>query len=362
MAISDHKVDRAVLAQEPFFETSLQLCCLHAPGRNRWDSGWRGIQHWLSRERPSIMERLRGLTLGDSHPQTQIFADNRRLRSLKKYQYSAEGKKFHKILAPVALVMILWNSLLLSSKWLPVLIFTSSAPRRASFSSGEKSVAQGFRFIPSPGNWSIDRSRFWEGDKTTHLSVKKRVWFFSEKGGGIQWMRGSEKSSIGKAIQWRGPDHTVNRQTLKTEKLLSSSLPKNQLLWEDPADRRKTKIFAGNHRLGSVALGQSPQALPFFRKERCLCSMITWWTFQIFLECSLGQGWVKGRTGPRQGGEGGSYWWYRGCGLFEEEVWEHSDRRVCVCVWREKGGASNFYGGRSSHQDNFFRRFFSIPG
>ena len=47
--------------------------------------------------------------------------------------------------------------------------------------------------------------------------------FFSEKGEAIQWMRGLVRISTGKAIQWRGWGHSLNRRTLKIEKLLSSS-------------------------------------------------------------------------------------------------------------------------------------------
>ena len=39
----------------------------------------------------------------------------------------------------------------------------------------------------------------------------------------MQWMGGLVRISTGKAIQWRGPGDSVNRRTLKTEKLLSSS-------------------------------------------------------------------------------------------------------------------------------------------
>ena len=39
--------------------------------------------------------------------------------------------------------------------------------------------------------------------------------FFSEKGGGIQWMRALVSMSTVKAIQWRGPGYSVNRWTLK---------------------------------------------------------------------------------------------------------------------------------------------------
>ena len=62
----------------------------------------------------------------------------------------------------------------------------------------------------------------WGGDATKHFSVKKKG--FQWKGGEvIQWVGGLVRISTGKAIQWRGPGHSVNRRTLKCEKLLSSS-------------------------------------------------------------------------------------------------------------------------------------------
>ena len=66
------------------------------------------------------------------------------------------------------------------------------------------------------------RTDFWEGDATKNFSVKKKV-FSVKRGEAIQWMRGLVRISKGKAIQWRGPGDSVNRRTLKTEKLLSSS-------------------------------------------------------------------------------------------------------------------------------------------
>ena len=45
----------------------------------------------------------------------------------------------------------------------------------------------------------------------------KRKKVFGEKGRGIQWMRSLVRISTAKAIQSRGPDHSVNRQTPKTE-------------------------------------------------------------------------------------------------------------------------------------------------
>ena len=46
---------------------------------------------------------------------------------------------------------------------------------------------------------------------------------FCEKGGGNSVNGGLVRISTGKAIQWRGSGDSVNRRTLKTQKLLSSS-------------------------------------------------------------------------------------------------------------------------------------------
>ena len=68
------------------------------------------------------------------------------------------------------------------------------------------------------------RSRFWgkEDATKTKQMFSEQKGYFSEKGGGIQWMRGLVRISTGKAIHWRGPGHSVNRRTLKRQKLLSS--------------------------------------------------------------------------------------------------------------------------------------------
>ena len=69
----------------------------------------------------------------------------------------------------------------------------------------------------------------WRGSDEALFSENKGV--FSEKGGWIQWMRGLVRTSTAKAIQWRGPGHSVNRRTPKTEKLLSKSTsPKTEKL------------------------------------------------------------------------------------------------------------------------------------
>ena len=63
-------------------------------------------------------------------------------------------------------------------------------------------------------------------------TFQRKKGLFSEKGEAIQWMRGLVKISTGKVVQCRGPSHSVNRQTLKTEKLLSSSPSrKSALIW-----------------------------------------------------------------------------------------------------------------------------------
>ena len=74
---------------------------------------------------------------------------------------------------------------------------------------------------PCPGNAvRLLGAIFGEGDATKHFSVK--TWFFNEKGGCIHWMTGWLRISEGKANQRRDPGHSVNRQTLKIEKFLSS--------------------------------------------------------------------------------------------------------------------------------------------
>ena len=53
-----------------------------------------------------------------------------------------------------------------------------------------------------------------------------------ERGEAIQWMGGLVRILKGKAIQWRGSGHSLNRWTLKSEKLLSSSpCRKSALKW-----------------------------------------------------------------------------------------------------------------------------------
>ena len=47
--------------------------------------------------------------------------------------------------------------------------------------------------------------------------------FSVKRGEAIQWIRGLARISTGTAIQWRASGHSLNRRTLKTEKLLSSS-------------------------------------------------------------------------------------------------------------------------------------------
>ena len=61
--------------------------------------------------------------------------------------------------------------------------------------------------------------------RSTFLGDKKKGFSSVKRGEAIRWRRGlvSLRISTGKAIQWRGPGHSMNRRTLKTEKLLASS-------------------------------------------------------------------------------------------------------------------------------------------
>ena len=62
---------------------------------------------------------------------------------------------------------------------------------------------------------------FGEGMRRSTFQWKKGL--FSEKGGGNSVNEGFGKDFYKEGIQWRAPGHSVNRRTLKTEKLLSSS-------------------------------------------------------------------------------------------------------------------------------------------
>ena len=69
---------------------------------------------------------------------------------------------------------------------------------------------------------------FGKGMRRSTFQWKKGV--FSEKGEAIQWVGGLVRISTGKAIQWSASGHSLNRRTLKSEKLLSSSLARKSAL------------------------------------------------------------------------------------------------------------------------------------
>ena len=60
------------------------------------------------------------------------------------------------------------------------------------------------------------RAEFGEGG-CVEAEISKEKHLFSEWGQGIQWMKALVRNSTGKAIQWRGLGHSVNRQTLWIE-------------------------------------------------------------------------------------------------------------------------------------------------
>ena len=68
---------------------------------------------------------------------------------------------------------------------------------------------------------SVSEPFFGKGMRRSTFQWKKG--FSVERGEAIQWMRGLVTISTGKAIQWRGWGHSLNRRTPKIEKLLSSS-------------------------------------------------------------------------------------------------------------------------------------------
>ena len=61
------------------------------------------------------------------------------------------------------------------------------------------------------------------GRRCDKALFSEKKGFSVKRGEAIQWMGGLVRISTGKAIQWRGPGDSVNRRTLKSEKLLSSS-------------------------------------------------------------------------------------------------------------------------------------------
>ena len=100
------------------------------------------VQLWILREVTKITDTDSRLLKAELQKQLSMqFIQITDTLSLKNYQYSTEGRNFHQNSAPV-LVIISGNSLVFSRIFLPVLIFTGTAPRRASTSSGNKSVSQ----------------------------------------------------------------------------------------------------------------------------------------------------------------------------------------------------------------------------
>ena len=69
---------------------------------------------------------------------------------------------------------------------------------------------------------NLPQSRFL-GRGCDEALFSERKGFSVKSGEAIQWIGGLKRISTGKAIQWRASGHSLNRQTLKTEKLLSSS-------------------------------------------------------------------------------------------------------------------------------------------
>ena len=94
-----------------------------------------------------------------------------------------------------------------------------------------KSIATGplRRWLPPNQNFyrpTKNIGDFWEpifGKGMRRSTFQWKKGFSVKRGEAIQWIRGFVRISTGKAIQWRGSGHSLNRRALKTEKLLSSS-------------------------------------------------------------------------------------------------------------------------------------------
>ena len=95
------------------------------------------------------------------------------------------------------------------------------------------------------------KADFREGDMTKHFSVKKKGFLFVKRGEAIQWMRG-----FGKDFYRKG--NSVNRRTLRIEKLLSSSPSQNSAhlsppSLNDPTAGVNTQYLSGKNCLGGTA-------------------------------------------------------------------------------------------------------------
>ena len=91
--------------------------------------------------------------------------------------------------------------------------------------------AKYFFFGPETSTkYNISEPIFGKGMRRSTFQWKKG--FSVKRGEAIQWIRGLVRISTGKAIQWRGSGiyWTARVQTLKTEKLLSSSLSRKSAL------------------------------------------------------------------------------------------------------------------------------------
>ena len=106
-----------------------------------------------------------------------------------------------------------------------------------------------------------------EGNQSRFLGRGCDEALFSENGGfsvkrgeAIQWIGGLVRISTGKAIQWRGSGHSLNRRTLKTEKLLSSSPAQKSA----PREEQLKKLTL-SPLLGGSSVGGPLRSLNHFR-------------------------------------------------------------------------------------------------
>ena len=109
-------------------------------------------------------------------------------------------------------------------------LFLFLGPLRAAMRNSPERVRDTIWTLPEK---SGNRSRFW-GRGCDEALFSEKKGFSVKRGEAIQRMRGLVRISTGKAIQWRGSGHSVNRRTLKTEKSLSSSPFRESALRETP--------------------------------------------------------------------------------------------------------------------------------
>ena len=138
-----------------------------------------------------------------------------------------------------------------------------------------------------PCSWHRANSELMFGKGMRRSTFQWKKGFFSEKGGGISVNEGGlGRISTGKAIQWRGSGHSLNRRTLKTEKLLSSSPSQNIGSYQPRPLLRLEPLHGG--RLGHNWRHYAPLLRDTLKRAQAL-----WCPYPLLINYDRGRAWSK---------------------------------------------------------------------